>query len=73
MELLRNEVERFNSAGDIPLDLLMEKQVPTGHAAEHEALAAGQSEEPAATMHSAEEIIQLLRNPVVPQSKDLEI
>lgn len=35
--------------------------------------AAGQSEEPVATSHTAEEMIQMLSNPVVPQPGDDEI
>ncbi|XP_019240161.1 PREDICTED: uncharacterized protein LOC109220153 [Nicotiana attenuata] len=57
------------------MDLLMEEIVPASHVAEPEepGAAAGHSEEPAAASHTAEELIQMLSNPVVPQSENIEI
>lgn len=52
--------------------LLLEEHDTTSQAVKHEAPATGQSEEPAATTQAAIEMLQMLRNPVVPQS-DLEI
>nr|XP_009597862.1 uncharacterized protein LOC104093758 isoform X3 [Nicotiana tomentosiformis] len=75
VEKLRKEVEKFYSAGDIPLDLLMEETVPAAYAAVLEAseAVAGQSEELATTSHTVEEQIQMLSNLVVPQLEDVEI
>nr|XP_016488159.1 PREDICTED: uncharacterized protein LOC107808177 [Nicotiana tabacum] len=79
VDKLTTTVTKFASARDLPLDLLMETApaVPTARAApavpEAPEAATGQSEEPVATAHTAEEIIQMLSNPVVPLQGDDEI
>nr|XP_009611603.1 Krueppel-like factor 12 [Nicotiana tomentosiformis] len=67
VEKLSKEVEKISSAGDLPLDLLIEQPVPAAEAA------ADHSEEPVANAHTFEEMIQMLSNPVVPQPGDDDI
>ncbi|XP_070019160.1 uncharacterized protein [Nicotiana sylvestris] len=70
VDKLRKAVAKIASAGDLPLDLLIEG-VPSDPVAQAalEALhiAAGQSEELVATVYTTEEMIQMLSNPVVHQ------
>ncbi|XP_019227487.1 PREDICTED: uncharacterized protein LOC109208793 [Nicotiana attenuata] len=70
VEKLRKDISKITSAGDLPLDLLMELVTLAVQAAlavpEAPEAAAGQSEEPVATAHTAKEMIQKLINPVVP-------
>jgi len=73
VDKLRKVVAKIASAGDLPLDLLMEGAPSAPAVPEASHIAAGQSEEPVATAHTAEEMIQMLSNPVVPQPGDDEI
>ncbi|XP_070045731.1 uncharacterized protein [Nicotiana tomentosiformis] len=68
VEKLSKEVQKIASAGDIPLNMLMEETASATPTPVLEAsdAAVGQSEEPGATTHIAEEMIQMPRHPVVP-------
>nr|XP_016463451.1 PREDICTED: uncharacterized protein LOC107786474 [Nicotiana tabacum] len=69
---LRKEVKKIVAAGDFPFDLLMEidPSVPADPAAPSAKTPAGQSDEPDPT---AEEMLQMLTSPIVPQPGDDEI
>nr|XP_016454774.1 PREDICTED: uncharacterized protein LOC107778958 [Nicotiana tabacum] len=72
VERLRKEVTKIASAGDLPFDLLMETypSVPSAPSAE---APAGQSDEPDLAAHTAEEVLQMFTNPVIPRAEDDEI
>lgn len=74
-ESLRQEVKKLAVAGDLPFDLLMVTgpSVPADQAAPSAEASASQSDKPDLTAPIAEEMFQLLTNPVVPQLGDDDI
>ncbi|XP_070040290.1 uncharacterized protein [Nicotiana tomentosiformis] len=75
VEILIKEVTKIEAASDLPFDLLMETDplVPSDPAAPSAEAPAGQCDEPNLTAPTAEEMLQMLTNPVVPQPGDDEI